>query len=466
MARENIKVDVEKLEALYYGTSAKELRSAPVEKGEEMRWLSAGLCDSSDRAMCLPDELELSPVRNLFSRIKALRRMDYKPGEQRAMWPIQDLVTDLVVPLPRLSGPPRGPLVPPPGHVNLHPLLAEPGYVVFEDKNAPLNTVTLKKCLEELRIPVTLRSAFLQVYTAFAKALSDSLLFDNVLDAYDLFASVHRLITKEMAGKLDTRNSANLVGWREESERLSSLNDQEIKEMTEVVRLLEDVLRVRVEIGFRRARHWQDAIESRGGYSRLVNAADVPTKLGMNVLRRVMEGQAEEVFKPRGEREASELQFRARVGGACRMSYDVSAVTRRFNLGDPSINFIADLSFNIAHLTKPTFVYAHIHETGHLLCDLIRGGADYPNGSYCTESCRGQKCLRLRSAVLVNGEDLRKRVRFEEVFAEMFTFGLVFGRNGLHLAKDYVRRYLALYFLDPVSSDPIPQCLWNAIRKH
>lgn len=429
---------------------------------EDAVWIAAGLYDSTARTIVQPEETSVQSLSDLISLVKELRGLGYDPGPERQMWGVQDLFTEVLVPVPRilLLEEQEGVAL---EHVSMHPLLAELKRHVFERQEGLLSIPQLRQSLEKMRIPLPLRAAMLQCFSDYAKALADPMLFDNVLDVYDVFAAVHRLFTQEL---LDDLNDRLKTGKCTESRRLSFLDEAQMQEIAAVVELIEDTLSRRTEMAFRQARHWQDAIDSRGGFSRFISATDVPIKCGLGMLRRVLAGKVSEVVVPPTTREdVDSLQFRSRVGGACRINYSARAYTHRFGFGlrDNDTNFIAGVSFNTAHLTRPTFMYTHIHESGHLLCDFIRGRRDTkssPSEAYCREYCWSDDCARIypkpTDSIKESTDRLRKHLRFEEVFAEMLAFGLIFGDDPEKYASVYLRQYLAMYLLDPISTHPDP----------
>ncbi len=230
---------------------------------------------------------------------------------------------------------------------------------------------------------------------------------------------------------------------------------------------MENSLQRRTQMGFRQAQRWHEALDMRGDYNRLVNAADVPLKCGFSILRRIMLGQVENkgVYSRDDllrEEDAKDVQawheFRARLGGASKIAHNSTAIIRRFNLGKSRKNYIADLGLNIAHLTRPGFLVTHLHETGHLLCDLVRVGAigpDLADKEYRHKFCRecmtglGRSCFRYQTGSDISERDLEEKERHEEVFAEMFTVGLLWNDvNEADFATTYLRFYLGMFFIN------------------
>lgn len=427
-------------------------------------WITAGPYDSSDRALFLPELMPLMDLADLVKRVKVLRGQSPEPSDRRSSWDIRDLFSEITVPLLRVNGQEREPLKGDGAdspHSGISPLLARLRRDVFGKdefgKDGLLSIDVLKSTLAELRLPSPLRGALVRSFTDFAKAMSDPLLFDNVLDIYDLFAAAHRVLTCEMDQKvLKAVEEAGPSGIARESARLSLLSEEGVGEIIALAELLEDALRRRTEVGFRQARRWQEAIDSRGGFSKLISAADVPIKCGLDVIRRLMRGQVPEVFEDdsRGE----DYGFlHARVAGASKISYNTSAVTRRFDLGDDTTNFIADLSLSITHLTRPAFLLAHLHETGHLLSDLIQTRDWRCPLNPEANGCDSDKCFWAPTDAAPGDRRDLARLRCEEVFAEMLAFGLICGQNVSESAVAYLRQYMSIYFLDPLSMHPNPR---------
>lgn len=315
----------------------------------------------------------------------------------------------------------------------------------------------LQASLRELCIPMQLSATILNLYLDFTKSLSNPFLFDNVLDLYDLFASVHRLIVEDRGKAIE----AYLIKVPDEpNARFTFLNATDIRDLTAITDLMENALTRRMQLGYQQARRWQEAIDIGGGLIRMVHASDVPLKCGLSMLRRVLRKQLPSIFNKdlASEKDyGNDAFFRARIGGASKISNSCGTEAYRFAIGDNNEHFIVELNRSIAHLTRPAMLTAHIHETGHLIADLIREGND--DGSIC-ERCQGMWCNASQVAG-VNGSGINSILRdqLSEIFAEMFTFGVLFKedieatrRNDDNSAAIvYFRHYISMFYLDPIS---------------
>ena len=421
-------------------------------------WFSAGQYDASKDSCFYPENLQVFPFSELLKCILLLRGEKNDTGNHRLMWPIQDLMTEVYVPILLTENDKQEHI----NHVNMYPLLAEIRKRVFlrKGKDAELALDILQEKIKYLQIPSPLSTFIVNLYSDFARSLSDPFLFDNVLDLYDLFRAVYRVLTEEMPQKLNALiNKCIDNATIKASRRMTYMSENKIHEITVLVNLMENALQRRTQMGFRQAQRWHEALDMRGGYNRLVNAADVPLKCGLSILRRIMMGHVKEIYNRddlKGEKDEEDIKkrhhFRARLGGASKIAHNSTAIIRRFQLGNEKKNYIVDMGLNIAHLTRPGFLVTHLHETGHLLIDLIRYKISNKEEYYRKEECSNclkRSCFRYRKSGHLSEWDKETRERQEEIFSEMFTFGLLwYNMEHEEFAISYLRFYLGMFFLN------------------
>ena len=365
-------------------------------------------------------------------------------------WHLQDITTSLQVPLPRLSPDleSNGISI---NHVNIPETLASLSWEIFEGPQASMSLSELRESFKYLVLPQPLASALMEAYTDFARAIGDSFLFDHVLDLHELFAAVHRLFTNELRKQRNELAPGKTGDALWASRKLSFLSADKVEEIASLIDLIENTLSHRMEMGYRHSRRWEDAVGMHGGLNKLVNATDVLIKCGLSIIRRVVDGQTDLLISDR--RFETRDEFRARVGGASRINHRSNAVVRRFEVGDPNTNFIAELALSPAHLAQPTFMLAHIHEAGHILGDRIRRDVLKSPGlpsTHLFEACPENRCQGCALTKTDTVDDLLAQERCEEIFAEMLTYGLLC-HPGEDISVAYMRYFISLYFLDAVS---------------
>ena len=426
-------------------------------------WLCSGKYDSSDKFIFLPNSTNKMYLKDFVDRFKRLKGWKSVQRTSENVWPIRDMYVELFIPLPNFDN--SDDKSETKFHLNIHPLLKEIKYRLFENderydnkgsidfSNNTFNLFTLKRCICDLRLPWPLSSKLLGLYVDFSKCIQDPLLVDNVIDIYDLYAAIYRIFVHEYPKELSNR----IRGYEKnptmiESIKYSFFDKEHLDEIVEVVELMENAIKYRMQIGFKQAQQYQQAIDLRGGLNKLVNAADVPLKCGFSIIRRILQGQVKTVYGHKVYDDSGETytEFRTRFGGSSNISNSTGAVTKRFNVGDKEKNFVAELNLNVAHLTKPSFLLNHLHETGHLIFDVIRRSQNITNRKMCIRKCTQRKCFFTAASKTLEKQDIERNERFEEIFADMFTYCLL-TKDHDDFYKTYSKSYISMYYLDPTS---------------
>ncbi len=492
---------------------------------EKYWWTRFGQFDATERIVYAPDKIKAVELRYLVERIKYLRGHKNSTVSNSEPWFVHGIQTVLNVPVPKLDG-----FQQISESVNIMPLLVSLRQYLFLDEKlaqkmkqmkwddreqrlqyreklyreklleekdqklsedvkslSALSIPNLVFAIKELRIPPPLSSAIVNLFIDYAKSLSDSNLFDNVLDLHEIFWATHRLITQEMLKKLyvslenNKQNNAVLL----ERKKLAFLSTESLNELAAIIKLLEIALYHRIGLPFSTEEWWHSPLELRGELNHLFNSIDVVLKCGLSVLRRILKGEfcvpnETELFFPEKRKDAllaekHDENVRSRVGGASRLTYRSGVMTRRFRIGHNEINFIQELSLNVSHLVQPGVLYTHVHETGHMIFELLTG-KDGDRHMWCLRAkndgriCDSEHCFRVllcsdEAVKLVNIQKQAERDRYDEIFAEMFAFGLVFAdyvegeiesisdkrmTPEYDSFKTYFRHYIAGYRVDRI----------------
>jgi hypothetical protein len=394
---------------------------------------------------------------------------------------IQDICTDLRIPIPVLPTLMRK--VDENEHIELRHTLYALRTELFENEGGRFHMKKLNESMNILRVPSPLSSGIMYLYTDFANYLSDTLLFDSVLDLYDIFTALYRLLTKELPDSLKERlyerlrkqfgekksnrlkrelfrgddDQKNLCGELKDDPRLRAdldaiclhfLSANDLEDLVELTELIQNALSNRVQISFSAAERWNVTIDARGiGLDRIISAADVPLKCGLGMLRKVM--NRKDMEKRSSEKLTEEEKVKinaenmAKIGGASKITCNARAFSKRLVVGDIRDVFLASVDLNIAHLTRPRSFYIHLHETAHLISYLLRGKCEHGTYECATEDVCCYKKLTYKANEL---NDIYLE-RYQEIFAEMLVHKLVFDGD----CSLFLRNYVANYSLDPIA---------------
>jgi hypothetical protein len=262
------------------------------------------------------------------------------------------------------------------------------------------------------------------------------------LDLFDVFCATYELLAKELPKKLQGRIDAEARGADEDADYMCHvfLQEEDIKDLVELVTVLQNALTHRFRPAFRDAKRWGTWLDVRGGnVDKLVNAADSPLKCGLGILRRVMNGWTD-IYEPLRKR--SDQENTRRIGGASLISCDLRSLSHQLCVGPVDDIFLASVNLSTVHLTRPSAFCIHLHETAHLICDLL-------GRCQCTFRCNPQRqkvCYRNRRQKISDGDRIILE-RHQDIFSEILLHYFVFGDDH----RTYFRNYLANYSLDPIA---------------
>lgn len=412
---------------------------------------------------------------------------------------ILDLSTDLRIPIPLLPESMRQ--VDSKEHIEIRRVLETLRRDLFEAEGGRFNLNTLSNSMNMIRIPSPLSTAIGYLYTDLAYYLTDLFLFESVLDLYDIFTALYRLLVEELPKSLKTKLTEHLckvIGkdkaeifetllfevdghkngedndgslenlrkkWQIELEKkqelrsdldsicLNFLGNDDIENLVELKELMRNALSNRVQIAFREAERWNVTVDARGiGLDRIMSAADVPLKCGLGLLRRVMnkktiEDKEKEIDRKLTEEEKEKINTvnRTRIGGASKITYNPRAFSKRLVVGDNQDIFLASVDLNIAHLTRPRALYIHLHETAHMISYLLRDqeGCQHPEYQCAVKN----KCCHKKVEYETNERNDIYLERYQEIFTEMLIHRFVFVFDH----DLFFRNYMANYSLDPIA---------------
>jgi hypothetical protein len=329
-------------------------------------------------------------------------------------------------------------------HVSLFRVLYKTCENLFKSPSSPLFHIEkIKECIRKIRIPSPLSTSIVYLFSDFATCLSDPFLFDNVLDLYDSFATLYRILTE-----YPPENDA--IGYND-YQWLSFLSEKEVEELAIVVDVLENALMHRVQMAFRDVERWDIAIDFRGGLNRLLNAADAPLKCGLGILKEVMRGHTL-VYPNRSDTKLNldnekEEIGRSNVGGISRICFSPRSHVYNINIGQNENLFLGFVDINISNIASPSEYCIHFHEMAHLILDFLR--TDECIKAKQINNCGMQKnCFRIKKHKPLDKCQFAEFERLEEVFSEMLVHYLIFEDDTI----TFLKNYLGKYSLDPIST--------------
>jgi len=344
-------------------------------------------------------------------------------------------------------------------HKYIQSVLADIREKLFEKKRAKLCLNKLVDSLRKIRLPAPLSHSIIYLYNDFARYLCDCFTFDSVLDLYDIFLTTYLLLTeklpKSLQAKLKTLADIKKDG---DAQCRVFLSEEDIGNIVELVDLMQAALAHRVQIAFREAERWNYAIDVKGGgLDRLLNAADVPLKCGLGILKRVIAGWTD--LPKIDEQEIATIEEQTKVSGALKISQNIRSFSHRICIGNNPDIFLASLDLNLSHLTRPEALCIHLHEAAHLVKDFLQSqGVELMDGS-TAEYLSG---IDLNNLGTVQKNDLYGTIqeRYDDIFSEMLVYQFLFyeemgKKSGKKLFYNehntYFRHYLANYSFDPIS---------------
>lgn len=331
-------------------------------------------------------------------------------------------------------------------HMDMKSLLSALQKSLFEKPEGSLNIAKLYKGLRKLRISTPLSHSIMNLYTDFATHVGDPFLFERVLDMYDLFVATHKLLAEELPQALDADRERLCDGatrYDEDSLCRTFLSNDDIEDLVDLAELLQNALFHRVQLAFRDAERWSTSLDVKGGsLDKLLNAADASLKCGLGILRRVMNGWTD-AFKPVVKR--TDEENKTRIGGASKISSNLRSLSNQLCIGPSPDFFLASVDLNITHLTRPSAFCIHLHETAHLICDLI-------SSKGCDCDIRGINrvrpiCYKNREKKAESPREITILERQQDIFSEILVHNFVFGDDH----ETYFRNYLAQYSLDAIA---------------
>lgn len=316
------------------------------------------------------------------------------------------------------------------------------------------DVVVMMRCLRDAGIPRHLRFAMRYLFQDFFLHLSNAATMAGVLDLYDAFATLYHINCQVLPARAKKEAS----------------DGRDLNVLKEVVDALHNALthRVTTNHGFLEAH--DTAIDWRGGLNQLTEAADVPLKtaIGLVKLRALANGRIKE--ENRFERVASITAVKLTPQAQCSSALFTSAtdapvlpkqsVERRRR--EPASDRVSSihakdwhclsyLHVNVGHVFHPLMYIAYLHEGAHLIPEA---GSEHRQELLAHLQGMKDRANRLNLADLLVHAELVKS-RHDEQFANSIVFQFVFAGN-----KELFLRYAFSQFgvyLSPYDKNELTQ---------
>ncbi len=319
---------------------------------------------------------------------------------------IMDIATHLVIPVPDVPAeccsvrkwPPRNDI--PPEHTDiLTQLLPDLRRLLCyapvkeiqgsKTKAGRLNLERLNTLPRQCGVPVALRRTIDHLYQEFASLLADSSMFDFVIDLYDVFATLHAVLTEHLL-KARCRETG-----RSPEAPFGPLDQSRIEQLAMLAGAIQNALAHRTVKVYPQSRIRDMATDFRGGLNQVLLAADAVAKASLGLLRK----------HTLVERQGS---GRERVGVTTNVSSVPGAGCYVLKLGTEDDATLGFYEVDVPHVLHPPSYCDYLHESFHLVFDAF----DYQS------SGRKDQSLQFLGTV---GSD-----RASEIFANLMVLILLF----------------------------------------
>ncbi len=236
------------------------------------------------------------------------------------------------------------------------------------------------------------------IYQDFAVLIGDPFLFDAVLDLYDTFATLHKLLTEDLPAvrKEEPTNS--------DIDRLGYLDEDRVRQLSMLVEAVDNALQHRVAKSYPEVQIREIATDFRGGLNQILLAADAPVKCGLGLVR---------IFGMMGSCGTDTENRRRRrdtVGCVTRVGFMPGAKCYSLVFGAENRAKLAYFEVDIAHVLHIASHCDSLHESFHVVFDVL-----------CQMDAKNAKVLRCLEPVMAD--------RVGEVFAGILSQAFVFGRD-------------------------------------
>lgn len=239
------------------------------------------------------------------------------------------------------------------------------------DDGLPLSMHDLCKYMRRSGLPTKLRQTIESLYQMFFTVLSDPLRFDMVLDLYDAFAALHRILTSVLWKEMKPKPP-----WET---RPRMLNRMRVHQVEEFVEALENALRHRIAKLYTPEGPLDMAVDFRGGLNQVLLATSASMLCSLGLFRRCL---VEPMLRASDGHVYDANEAHGIVGVVSRVSLLSGLTATPVLLGFERIGMpqIASFRADVPHYLHIASHADYLHETGHLIFrnvfapDVLREG--------------------------------------------------------------------------------------------
>ncbi len=250
-----------------------------------------------------------------------------------------------------------------------------------------LSVYKLKAIPHRYYLPVTLRTSIEHLYQSFAICIADPFLFSMVLDFYDVFATLHGVITDYLPQVLEVSE-----------DKSGKVIDQEtVQQIAILVDVISSAFARRISKAYPEQQIRDMSIDFRSGLNQMLLVADVPIKCSFGLVRK--SAFPEDIAK-----------HKDRVGSVTHISFTSGIRCYSLNLGVEDYARLSFVEMDVPHVLHIASYCDSLHESAHLIYDGLRKDEN---------SCVYK--FNFSNVVMEN--------RIEEIFANLITHIFIFGSD-------------------------------------
>lgn len=249
------------------------------------------------------------------------------------------------------------------------------------------------------RLPRALRRSLESLFRNFLTALANPNLFDLIIDLYDAFSTLHRLLTTVIPAKL-SEQPGNYV----------SIRPRTVKELAEFATILRNALERRLALAYPDSTVRNVSLQFPGSLAQILLAADAPLKAGIGVLKYHLPVDRQYDNKAADDEILRSLHH---IGVVADITLEpgIRAVNILMETVDKDpLNKFARLSYlclDVDHLFNVGSFFDYIHEAFHLVFDALVTRK---------QSTKGEQLAR----IVLDAPFIKERA--EETFVQLASF--------------------------------------------
>ena len=354
-----------------------------------------------------------------------------KRGAEHSETDVEDITSVLSIPFPRVREAGNDLLLNDvgPAHIPLGSALERIRRRLFDSEigdygehSGRLSIRELRKAVRIIRVPTRIRHVLIYLYQNFANYVADPQLVDCVIDLYDVFATLHKVLVK-ISQELDEDALPSADAF---------FDERETNALVQILAALDNALAHRVTANRPQLEVADMAADFRGGLNQFVSAADAVLKCGLALLK--WRGGT------RGKDPRKWIMRRENCGGVAKLTFHPHTRCRRIGLGEDDYDYcLASIDMNFGHIFRPEEFVNYFHETAHLVYDVIDGlSSANIEGIRNSDSSDGSGTLASARVFTV---------RNQEVYAGLYTLLFVFQGD----VKLYLTHHLCGFSAHPIS---------------